>query len=151
MSLELAYLAGAMDADGYFTIYREDKRGSRTYSEACGLQQTSPVVPDKLKALFGGSVRLCKTRAKRWKPMYSWAATNRIAFEAVKSLRPYLHIKTGQADLIIALRKSKVLPTNRRRSVKAGGRFSYNTPATLSHREGLCAHIRVLNGNGVEE
>lgn len=151
MSLELAYLAGAMDADGYFTIYRENKRGSRTYSEACGLQQTSPVVPEKLKRLFGGSVRLCKSRAKRWKPMYSWAASNRIAFDAVTALLPFLQIKTGQAKLIIALRKSKSLPTKRRRSVKVGGRFSYNTPEILLHREDLCASIRVLNSTGVEE
>jgi hypothetical protein len=153
MKTDLAYLAGAMDADGHFTMLRRTVRGSTTYSESCGLTQLSPVVPNMLKSLFGGHIQLRKRNgpaASNWRPLYCWAAANLKAIAAVRALRPYLRIKAEQADILIALRKSKNLPTSKRRTIRVGVRCVANNPEVTAERESLYARIKSLNHNGVE-
>lgn len=119
--LELAWLAGIMDADGYFTIKRNTNRMRRhdavspTYHEIVGIKQTCPVAPDKLKELFGGSRSLQKPNAKNGKPLHGWYASDRIAATVAKTLLPYLRIKPRQAELILELRKHKDRPRSEHR------------------------------------
>jgi hypothetical protein len=142
-----------MDADGHFTIVKHIANGCWTFSERIGLGQLSPIVPNLLKEKFGGQVIL-RTRkeikAKNWRPIYVWQATNLIAFEAVDWLRPYLKIKRPQADLIMELRASKELPASERRSVKVGRHYLLN-PEVVENRERIYQEIRKLNHTGMEE
>jgi hypothetical protein len=112
--IEYAYLAGAMDSDGYFTIkkstYHKRVRGDAVnpvYSEKLGLQQITPQVPELLKSHFGGSCGLGKPGTPNSKPLYRWGATDVNAAVACAKLLPFLRIKVQQAKTLLELRESK--------------------------------------------
>lgn len=110
----LAYLAGAMDSDGYFSIkkstYHMRVRGdatNATYSEKIGLHQVTPQIPELLKACFGGALYLGKPQTPNSKAMYRWACTDTQAAVACAALLPYLRVKRQQAERLLELRESK--------------------------------------------
>ena len=109
-----AYMAGIMDADGYFTIKRSTYamrvRGDATqpvFSERVGIKQVTPQAVEFLAQHFGGSVRIEKASAQNGKPLYSWQITNKMAARLVETLMPYLRIKRRQAEILLQLRESK--------------------------------------------
>lgn len=110
----LAYLAGAMDSDGYFSIkkstyamrVRKDATNA-VYSERCGLKQTTAVVPELLKECFGGVLSLHRPATPNSKPMHGWQGTDLVAAKCAAALLPYLRIKRRQAELMLELRESK--------------------------------------------
>ena len=67
----LAYLAGVMDSDGYFTIKRstynirklKDSKNP-TYSERIGLKQVHPFAVHTIHRLFGGYYHIQKPSTK---------------------------------------------------------------------------------------
>lgn len=111
---DFAYLAGAMDADGYFTmkkstyqirVTKESK--NPTYSESVGLRQVTPQVPYFLKETFGGTVAISKGYTDNSKPLYNYRATDKVASSLCNALLPYLRIKKRQVEILIELRESK--------------------------------------------
>jgi len=103
-----------MDSDGYFTIKRNTYHqrvrgdaGNPVFSERMGIKQVVPIAVDMLHDLFGGSRGVQKPSAKNGRLLHSWDATDRRAYAAVCALRPYLRIKSRQADLLIELRRAK--------------------------------------------
>lgn len=113
-SLTFAYLAGAMDSDGYFSIKRSTYhirvRGdavNAVYSEKMGLHQVTPEIPELLKECFGGSMYLAAAQTPNSKPMYRWTATDTKAAQACEALLPYLRVKRKQAETLLELRQSK--------------------------------------------
>lgn len=113
-STVLAYLAGAMDSDGYFTIkrstYHRRVRGdakNAVYSEKLGLHQTTPDIPHLLKECFGGSLYMATAASENRKPMWRYTATDKGAAMACKMLLPYLMVKKRQAQLLLELRGTK--------------------------------------------
>src|SRR6185312_15248159 len=105
MKTELAYLAGAIDSDGTIGIKRSTyamrvrgDAGAAIFSERVALRQTSPIVPEMLRARFGGSLYMTKPSTVNGKPLYSWAATDLRALECLRSLLPFLRIKRQQAE-----------------------------------------------------
>jgi hypothetical protein len=133
----LAYLAGALDSDGTVGIRRStyamrvvgDARNP-TYSERICLKQVTPQIPALLRRSFGGSLMLQAPSVTKGRPLYYWEATNRIASGALLLMRPYLLVKTAQADACLALRASKDLPRAEQRTLR---------PAALS-RTGTGMH-----------
>lgn len=112
--LELAYLAGAIDSDGYISIKRSTYhlrvRGDAVnalYHEIVGLKQVTPHIPDLLKTTFGGSLGIDKPSTVNGKALYRWHVTDKSATDAIVALLPYLRVKKRQADLVIELRESK--------------------------------------------
>lgn len=112
--ITLAYLAGAMDSDGHFSIKRNTysmrivgDSGQPSYSERVGIKQVTPHVPELLKATFGGALSTQKPSSPNGKPLVGWQATNKIAAHCAKSLLPYLRIKRRQAALLLELRATK--------------------------------------------
>jgi hypothetical protein len=110
----LAYIAGAMDSDGSFSIrrltYSMRVRGDATqptYSERAMLKHVTPQVPHLLKEVFGGSLRLEDPSATRGKPLWSWQATDRQAAYCAASILQFLLVKNEQAKLLIELRSTK--------------------------------------------
>jgi hypothetical protein len=88
-NLILAYLAGAIDSDGTIGVKRSTYamrvRGDATqpvFSERVALRQVTPIIPELLRDLFGGSLYMTKPYAERGKPLYSWAATDLRAVDA---------------------------------------------------------------------
>lgn len=110
----LAYLAGIIDADGTIGIKRSTYamrvRGDASqpiYSERVAVRQVEPDAVDLLHNLFGGYRGVTKPYAIRGRPLQSWQATDLRAVACITAIRPYLRIKTAQADNVIALRAIK--------------------------------------------
>jgi hypothetical protein len=106
-AVTLAYLAGAMDADGHFSVHKSSKKGNRvlwneTYSPRIGLGQVTKVVPELLRKTFGGTIRI-EQRSGRNRPLVRWLVTNKRAGRACADLLPYLRIKAEQARLLVDL------------------------------------------------
>jgi hypothetical protein len=110
----LAYLAGAMDSDGFFGIKRHTyamrvRRDAHqaVYSERAGLKQVTETIPQLLKETFGGRCAIEAANTKHGKPFWSWDSTDKVAALAAKSLLPYLLVKKRQALLLLELRATK--------------------------------------------
>ena len=109
----LAYLAGIMDADGFFTIKRNTysvriKKDSHnpTYQERVGIKQVCPEAIDIIHKNFGGYRRIDKPSAKNGKPLHSLGLSCRKAVAFINAIYPYLRIKKKQARILLRLRKS---------------------------------------------
>lgn len=114
MLMTLAYLAGAMDSDGCFSIKKSTYRirvskdsANPTYSERLSLKQVTPQIPELLKKTFGGTVNLRPSQTENGKPLYVWVVTDKVAAGACGALLPYLLVKRQQAELVSELRESK--------------------------------------------
>lgn len=110
----LAYLAGAMDSDGFFTIRRDTyhKRvrkdaSNPVYCERMGLKQVTPDIPNLLRDTFEGHLYQHKAQRENGKPLWVWIATDLRASNVAKALLPYLRVKRRQAELLLELRESK--------------------------------------------
>lgn len=109
METTLAYLAGALDADGYFTIARKvrtvgDRYGHRPtyYTAKVGFTGTiNDTVQLLLKELFDGSVGRHQPKTPGYKPWTTWSVSDQKAGIVAAALRPYLRMKHRQADLLV--------------------------------------------------
>lgn len=158
--LTLAYLAGCLDSDGYFTIkrstYHVRVRGDArvpTFSERIGLKQVTPVVADLLKSTFGGTRAIEKPPALKGKPLHIWQVTDKQAFLVAETLLPHLRIKKEQASLILDLRQLKGLPRSGLIVVEHLDRWgrmrAFRThvmsPEDVAARQSLFEQIKALN------
>src|SRR6266566_4252715 len=103
-----AYLAGAIDADGFITISRstpsstrKDGRRSVYYTTKVGLSEISPVIPDWLYQTFGGWRGIHQPPNPQHKVWYVWQVTNAKVGVVLQLLLPYLRLKRGQAELVL--------------------------------------------------
>lgn len=104
----LAYLAGALDADGYFTIkVTIHQHWSTGAHERVGLKQVTPQVPKLLHEVFGGSIALQKPSVPRGRPLYVWSTSDRLAATVCAAVLPYLRIKCRQATKLLELAATK--------------------------------------------
>ena len=158
--IDLAYLAGVLDSDGYFTIKRSTY-GMRvvkdcwnpTFSEMIGLKQTCPIVVDLIHENFGGYRHVEKPSAKNGQPLHVVQLGNKKAALLAKAVLPYLRIKRRQAELLLELRETKDHPDKTKRPARmTNNRWgpypshrSVNSPAIIERRSGLLAEIRSLN------
>lgn len=112
--IDLAYLAGIIDADGTIGIkpstysVRILKESTQaTYSERIHIRQVERPALELLAATFGGNIGIEDPNAKRGKPLYRWGQTDLKACATLRALLPYLRIKRRQAENCLALRKLK--------------------------------------------
>lgn len=146
--LELAYMAGVVDSDGFITIRHHaanrDRPWSNTMSEQIGAGQTTPEAMTLLHDTFGGVLKVrTRNTPGDWKPIHYWLATNREAVAAVRALRPFLRVKAQHADLLLALRAHKDL--GRAVQERVGVRSLRLTDEATEYRLGLWRAIRRLN------
>lgn len=112
-SILLAYCAGVLDSDGHIGVHvnwykvRSDRwRESKqpTYQPRASVKQLDPEAIEVFADLFAGHCYVDKGNARgSARPINVWqvhsAATGRVLTE----LRPYLRVKTRQADLALEL------------------------------------------------
>lgn len=106
----VAYIAGAIDADGCISIRRSTQRmrnkkdcRNPIYKPTIAIGQVTPEVPHLLKKCFGGCVYISKPQTKNSRPLFYWLASDRMANKVAKILLPYLRIKKQQAQTLIDL------------------------------------------------
>lgn len=120
-----AYLAGAIDADGFVTIARSSrKEGARYahrptyYNAKIGLTETSPIIPRLLQETFGGSMYSQQPKNPLHRRWYSWQIQNVKCMDALRKLLPHLRLKKQQAILVVAF--LKLCKSQRNREMKLG-------------------------------
>lgn len=103
-----AYLAGAIDADGFITIQRstpsatrKDGRRSTYYTAKVGLSETNPIIPTLLYETFGGWLGTHQPKNPNHRCWYVWQSTNQLAANVVNALMPFLRLKRRQAELLL--------------------------------------------------
>jgi hypothetical protein len=112
---DLAYAAGAIDADGNITIKRTTQRMRTTgdcaracYSPRMSLGQVTPQVPEFLRKHFGGCVYITKPGTKNSRPLFKWMISDKTAASVCERIRPYLKIKTQQATAVMELQSLRL-------------------------------------------
>lgn len=106
----LAYLAGAIDADGHISIQRTRKNVKKNtcgpviyYYPKFGLTQITDAVPNLLRDTFGGNVYNHQPKNPKHQLWYIYQSSNSSGCEYLSLLLPYLRIKRRQAELAISL------------------------------------------------
>ena len=108
--LKIAYLAGVLDSDGWFTIHKNSRQGLLSiYSPDIGINQVESEAIMLAQSLFGGTVGIIdfskqENRFSR-KPMYSWKCSAGMQDIVLESLIPHLRIKRKRAEILLRLRK----------------------------------------------
>jgi hypothetical protein len=106
----LAYLAGTMDSDGNFRIYKKKVPGMRwphyRINVRCAQVQPSPAI-ELLTETFGGRIIVKKARWPNCRDLAEWNLHDRAASPVIESLLPYLQVKWVDACLLLELRRAK--------------------------------------------
>ena len=105
---DLAYTAGIMDGEGSIGIARyKSKSCKRGYTLELNVQVTSSDewLCQWLKFGFGGSLSHSINNAGN--PMWHWIIAARKASEFLRLIKPYLRLKSPQADLAIKFQDAK--------------------------------------------
>jgi hypothetical protein len=139
----LAYLAGCLDSDGFFTIRRDTrsmKAKSRTPTHVAmvGLRQVTPQVPRLLHATFGGHLGVTKSTATNGRDLIGWTVTAKKAMAVCEAVGPHLRIKATQARVLIELQERKTF----------GGRARIQE-SELTERDRLALLVQSLNKVGI--
>ena len=111
----LAYCAGVVDSDGFFSIKKSSNRARNQgdainylYHARVGVKQVLPGAAILLlRDTFGGSLSTQKPNAVHGKPLVGWQVTDRLAEKTTILLLPYLRIKAKQANLLLRLRSTQ--------------------------------------------
>lgn len=110
-SEDLAYCAGIVDSDGCIRIFKrlvreKAKSPYLNYAELIQVGQVEPEAIELLKEIFGGYVYLRKRKSKKHRDIYVWKVQQLAAYQCILKLRPYLRIKSKQADNCIQFREA---------------------------------------------
>jgi len=148
MSEELAYLAGFLDGEGSIGMYKATRANMKegfTYVPHVVVYNTNRESIERFQRVFGiGSVN-SRSRPGE-KTCYQWDVSNRSVIPVLKALRPYLTVKSRQADLVIeaaeisGTRRGHGMETRYR---EAGGYFA---PERLNK---IYAELKELNRRGM--
>jgi hypothetical protein len=103
METTYAYLAGAIDLDGFISIDRRAGRQGMGYRPRIGISDTSPVVPKLLHSLFQGRLFEIAPKKSSYAHFYLWEAQHQHAREPLLRLLPYLRLKRRHAELALTL------------------------------------------------
>jgi hypothetical protein len=93
--VELAYLAGVVDADGYITIQRSN--GLRSYTARIGITGNRREPHNLARDLFDGRI----VRQQEGTNCWTWYRSGRAAVPALTALLPYLRVKVEQAQIAL--------------------------------------------------
>lgn len=106
--VDLAYLAGVIDSDGYISAANSTHKGRRYFGAAVGIAGTRRDPHDLAAGLFGGNVRIYHPKDDRahHRPQYQWQRYGRSAVPVLAAVLPYLRVKTDQARLALELQEA---------------------------------------------
>lgn len=145
IELTYAYLAGAIDADGFITIARSSRSKGEKYAHRptyynakIGFTETSPIIPHLLKETFGGSSYEHQPKNPEHKRWYNWQIQNVKAADALRRLLPYLRLKRRQAELVLEF--LDLCAEQRNREMKLG-----MTPEIVEKRREYWERVTKLN------
>lgn len=130
---DLAYLAGLIDGEGTISCsINTTLNGHSALQKQLSIFNTNITLISWITSRFGGMVH-SRTRSTKWKEEHQvkWSATE--ASVILELVLPYLVIKKEQAEIFIALHKTKA------NSISI---------ETHEYRKRLCDRIQELNRRG---
>lgn len=120
-----AYLAGAIDADGFITIGRSTRKTGEKYAHRptyyiakVGYVSTDRIVPDLFHETFGGSFNEHQPKEPTHKRVYLWQCTNNKAGAVAEVILPYLRQKKSQAEIVLEFVRR--MESRRKREMRLG-------------------------------
>ena len=153
--LKVAYLAGVLDSDGWFTIHRNsnlppsgESRVNPCYSPRVGVNQCERQAVELAQELYGGKILVIdySKTANRFsqKPMWNWCCNSDTREAMLEELIPHLRIKVKQAKVLLRLVKDIRVNFH-------GGRHNSHSIEVIEFREKLYQELRLLNHPSVAE
>jgi len=150
--VDLSYMAGLIDCDGYITINVTRPSGNTRQKTDCyyskiAVTNTNVALLQWISEKFGGwyghvgGINIAQQREEKgWKPGYEWQTTGSDANAILRVIYPYLVIKNRQADLVFELEKTAVDIAFKRGEI---------TPQWIvEERSELKSRINLLNKKG---
>lgn len=103
--VDLAYLAGMIDADGYITATMSTRSGTTYFGAQVGITGSRREPHDLAASLFGGNVTRHHPAGDRshHRTQYHWQMGGRRAVPVIAAVQPHLRVKVAQAELAIHL------------------------------------------------
>lgn len=148
--LTLAYLAGAIDADGHITVTRSLRKIGKRYSHSptyyhpkIGYTSIDETVPLFLRQTFGGAIHRHQPKNAAHRLVHIWSITTAASGAVAEALIPHLRMKRHQAELLAEL---CALITEQHADQQRTQKPPYRiTPEQLAERERLWEEATVLN------
>ncbi|MFD3484953.1 hypothetical protein [Streptomyces sp. NPDC058665] len=103
--LDLAYLAGVIDSDGYITVHRSVRNGKAYHAARIGIAGTRRQPHDLAASLWGGKVSRYEPKDPRHRVQYQWSRTGDKAAVAITKIQPYLRVKQEQAHIALEVQE----------------------------------------------
>ena len=134
--LDLAYMAGLFDGEGYISIrYQMQRRKYDTYSLMVGINMVDKEAIELFMDSFGGVMKLRESKNENWRPQYRWRIESSSAYELLKTLSPFMILKKEKAELAILFQESKKT-------------YNYRSREEKDSEKRLFLDMRVLNRRG---
>ncbi|MET8334416.1 hypothetical protein [Streptosporangium canum] len=105
--IDLAYLAGIVDADGYVTATASHRKGRAYFGAQIGITGSRREPHDIAASIFGGNVTSHRPNRDRAHHLtqYHWQIGGRRAVPIIEALLPYLRVKAHRARLVLMLQE----------------------------------------------
>lgn len=147
--IDLAYLAGIIDSDGYITASSSTRNGRTYCGPRVGISGTRREPHDLAASIFGGTVRSYDPRGDRahHRTQHQWVLEGDKAAEAIAAVMPFLHVKRDQADLAMQLQELRVEARDARTNEDSFPWAPADYDPTLA-MVALAGDIRALNVRG---
>ena len=104
--MNLNYVAGIIDGEGYVSIDRNSKTGRSLVGKVV-VSMATPIIPTLLHEQFGGNYRVATRKNPRQSKARIWALNGSQAVRFLKKILPRLILKREQAKLVLKLYQSK--------------------------------------------
>jgi hypothetical protein len=103
---DIAYVAGFLDGEGCVSLaWRKGKLGYNYITPIIQITNTNEEVLIWIKSIFGGSIQFRPDTRKTRKDSWCVTMAGETALKFLKSVRPYLRIKTKQADIVMSINR----------------------------------------------
>ena len=133
LQTDLAYLAGLIDGEGTISCsVNKTAKNVLALQKQLSIFNTNLLLVSWITSRFGGKVH-SRVRSEKWKEEHQvkWSATEAVVI--LELVLPYLVIKKEQAEIFIALHKTKSNSVSKE---------------THEYRQRLCDRVQELNKRG---
>lgn len=117
----LAHIAGIIDAKGCFNLVRAPRASGNGfgYSIKLSVNSVRKRLPEHLYSKVGyGNLHSCFATHIQ-KDIFLWELYGKELVEFIKEIRPFLHLKGEQADVLVECQKAMELPGEERWKIQA--------------------------------
>jgi LAGLIDADG endonuclease len=99
--LDVQYIAGFFDAEGYATIIRQKKNNKPFYYVKTTITNTNIEVIERLQSVFGGKIYADPPKEKHWKVCYYLYFYTQDALKLLRAIKPLVIVKKALIEKII--------------------------------------------------